>query len=240
MVLEISNVVGDHYPRNISQYVPAMAYAADVVHTGPARYSLGTPKLADPDGILDGKAAEATVQTYTSANWEAAFLALPGGTGELDAVYGRNLTAVASAGALHVVTVTGRDYLGQVMVETITLNETTPVAGKKAFKYVDRVSVGAGEAGDTFDLGWGDVLGLPYKTSSILREHKDGVGQSAGTFVQAVLTDPQTATTGDPRGTYDPTATLDGIAEVDVIILVDNSRNAAGNGGLHGIAHFKG
>lgn len=55
-------------------------------------------------------------------------------------------------------------------------------------------------------------------------------------FINPVLTDPQTTTTGDPRGTYDP---LTAPASYDVVIglLGDTSYNSSGNGGLHGIKH---
>lgn len=52
-----------------------------------------------------------------------------------------------------------------------------------------------------------------------------------------VLTDPQTTTTGDPRGTYESLATMDGVVTVHVGIIGDNAVNSSGNGGLHGIKH---
>ena len=51
----------------------------------------------------------------------------------------------------------------------------------------------------------------------------------------ADTTDPATATTGDPRGTYEAIMTLDG-SEIIVGLLGDNAVNASNNGGLHGIA----
>lgn len=52
----------------------------------------------------------------------------------------------------------------------------------------------------------------------------------------ADTTDPATALTGDTRGTYDAIATLNGATEIIVGLLGDNAVNAAGNGGLMGIA----
>lgn len=52
-----------------------------------------------------------------------------------------------------------------------------------------------------------------------------------------VLTDPQTLTTGDPRGTYESIMTPDGASEIIVALHGDNSKNSSGNGGLHGIRH---
>tara|TARA_Y100000034_G_C6887065_1_gene407415 strand:+ start:1112 stop:2140 length:1029 start_codon:yes stop_codon:yes gene_type:complete len=61
-----------------------------------------------------------------------------------------------------------------------------------------------------------------------------------GSFTPPVLTDPQTTTTGDPRGTYTPGTTLDGTLEIEVCYIPDSFRNASGNGGLHGIVHVLG
>lgn len=51
------------------------------------------------------------------------------------------------------------------------------------------------------------------------------------------LTDPATNVTGDPRGSYEPTSVMDGVKEIRVALIGDNTVNASGNGGLHGIQH---
>lgn len=56
-------------------------------------------------------------------------------------------------------------------------------------------------------------------------------------FTHPVLTDPQTVTTGDPRGTYESIIDMDGVKEIVVGLKGDPSYNADGNGGLHGIRH---
>lgn len=161
--------VPDNYPSLINQYVPAMAYASDVNHQGTTMFSLGTPAVADSDGILDGVSATNSATSYTSADFVTAF------DGTLDATYGRNLTAVGSAGSDHVCTVTGRDYLGQVMTETLTLSGTTSIVGEKAFKFITGVAIATGAASDTADFGWGSKLGLPYKAGHIEYGVEDGV-----------------------------------------------------------------
>ena len=231
----MSKVYQDHFPRTINQYVPKMEFAADVVGDVVIA-NLGAPAAPDTDGILDGVSATDSAQSYTSANWQSTFdgssTSLTSTSGMLDAKFGRALTATASAGANHVVTVTGRDYLGQIMKENLTLNGTNAIAGKKAFKYVDQVDVAAGAASDTMDLGWGDVLGVPYAAEATLSATENGAATSP-TFVAAVTTDPQTATTGDPRGSYDPASACDGaiVHEVRYIANTDN---------LHGVAHYSG
>lgn len=56
-------------------------------------------------------------------------------------------------------------------------------------------------------------------------------------FVLPVITDPQTVTLGDPRGTYESLTTMDGVKEIIVGLVGDNYVNSSGNGGLHGIRH---
>lgn len=131
---------------------------------------LGSPDQADTDGILDGVSATDSAQTYDSSDFVAAF------SGTLDVP--RNLTATGSAGSDHVVTVTGTDADGSVVVESLTLSGTNTIAGKKAFKTVTGVAVAVGAASDTLDLGWGDVLGLPVYVSdaaAVVAEFEDGV-----------------------------------------------------------------
>lgn len=56
-------------------------------------------------------------------------------------------------------------------------------------------------------------------------------------FVHPDTTDPGTATTGDPRGTYEPLTPPDGSEHI-VGLLGDNAVNTSNNGGLHGIQHY--
>jgi hypothetical protein len=176
----MTKVVADNYPRLINQYVPNMEFAADVVE-GKHFISLGAPSTADPDGILDGFAVGATADTATSSDFATTFDGSSTHIGEssagvINAKYGRCLSMVASAGADHVLTVNGRDYLGQKMSEVFTLTAAVQIYGKKAFKYIDTVAVAAGgQAGDTVDIGWYDRLGLPYKAEKIMSYTEDDV-----------------------------------------------------------------
>jgi hypothetical protein len=69
-------------------------------------------------------------------------------------------------------------------------------------------------------------------------ETVNGVGGTVGTLTAGSLTDPQTATTPDPRGLYTPTGTLNGTNKICIDIMPHNYVNSNGNGGLYGIAHF--
>jgi hypothetical protein len=233
--------IPDYKPRRINRYVPAMAYAVDVSHSAPTQYKFGTPAAADTDGILTDSAnlnADSDT-TLTSSDFDGAL----GDTA--DAEYGRNVTATASGATGDTVTVTvnGRDYWGQPMTEEISItngNGTNTQSGAKAFYTIDSVnSDGGGTNAETIEVGWGSELGLPYKTVAVHVELSDGTQEaSTGTLTAPVLTDPQTATTGDPRGTYNTNVTLDGSTEVEVYAIADRGVNDDGNGGLLGIKHF--
>lgn len=215
----------DFYHPRYNAYVPALQYADDVVHSAPLIVNFGTPSAAAATAV----AATLSIATAGGTNYNY----------EVADEWGRNLTFVASGAATSTVTVIGRDYLGQPVRETITLNGTTPVVGLKAFKYVQRIEYGA-TAATTINVGTGVRLGLPYRTSNVLAEKLNSVAGTVGTLTAAVLTDPQTATTGDPRGTYTTNATMNGTNRIEIAVLVDNFVNASDNGGLQGIAHFGG
>lgn len=231
----MSRVVADNYPRSINQYVPNMEFAADVIQDA-VIVSLGAPATLDADGIWDGVSATDSATSYDSSNYKSTFdgssTSLTTTSGMIDATYGRNITLVGTSGSNHVCTVTGRDYLGQIMVENFTLSNTVAQAGGKAFKYVDTLAIATGAASDTVDVGWGDLLGLPYAGTSMLSDTEDGV-ISAGSMTAAVTTDPQTATTGDPRGLFTPASSCDGSIVYEVRYLCNTSD-------LHGVEHFKG
>lgn len=210
--------------RRYNSYVPACGYAADVIHGAAYEVDFLTPIAAVATGILNAQSIAAAVDTTTF------------GSDTADAPFGRNITVVASGAATSNVTVYGRDYLGQGMAESFTLNGATPVLGNKAFKWVDRITAGV-TGGTTINVGFGGKLGLPYRMSNVVEETANGAEATVGTFVAGVLTDPQTLTTGDPRGTYAPTTALNGSNRILAKFLPYNLLNANGNGGLYGIQH---
>lgn len=224
--------VREFFVDGMNYYVPGMQAGADLGQRLAQRLSLGTPANVDPDGILNDQSV-AVLGTFTTfaATYDE-------DDDEKMGIYGRNVTVVASGAATSDVEIVGRDYLGQPMRELLVLNGTTPVAGAKAFRYIDAFVVPEVTAATTVDVGWGAAFGLPYKTVAAEREYADGVVAAAGTLATPDLTDPQTATTDDPRGLYTPTTTPDGAILIEVDAQYSNAVNAAGNGGLHGIRHF--
>lgn len=213
-------------PARINQYVPAMRYSADVNYNGGTRVNFGAPAAASANAIANAISIAAPA---TQADLSA--------VAAVDAPYGRTVTVVASGTATSGVTLNGYDYLGQPISESFTLNGATPVAGKKAFKYFRNVTFG-NTAGTTINIGTGGILGLPYKAIRCQYETVDQAVAAAGTLAAPVLTDPQTATTGDPRGTYTPTTSLNGTAQITAVFDMQNDVNANNRGGLHGIQHF--
>lgn len=214
---------GTFFPRRINDHVPNMQYAADVRFGG-----LGTIVIPACAAAATLVAALAGTVGVTQLN--------PG----IDAKFGRNIVVTASAatGANSGVTVRGKDYLGQPMVETIAVNNaagTTAQAGKKAFKWIDSVEVSTATTGATFKIETGNVLGLPYKATKLVAELVDkAVPGNAGALVAGLATDTaQSETTGDPRGTYAPHSSQvpDGDKEYELSFMHDTDN-------LHGDAHY--
>jgi hypothetical protein len=216
--------IGDFRDTRYNQYVPACAYAADVIHGAPYFADFGAPAAAAAAGILSGTSIAAAGSTGT-------FL-----SSVSDATFGRNVTVVASGAATSNVTVYGWDCHGQPMAESFTLNGAVSVVGNKAFKTIRLVSFGA-TAATTINVGWGARFGVPYRITHCLGEQADGVAAAAGTVVAGVRTDPQTLTTSDPRGLYTPTTTPNGAKRLIAFFLLDPFVNTSGNGGLMGIKH---
>ncbi len=194
-----------------AQYNATQGAKRGIPMTGVHFISLGTPVVADPNRLLDDAVATDSVQTHS------VFLAQPD--------VPRALTATGTAGSNHVVTITGLDEYGETMVENMTLSGTNVIAGVKAFASVSLVSVAIGAAADTFDLGIGDVLGLPFRINAgdFLMPYFSALPDLTtsavpGTIVVAVTTDPATAVTGDIRGSYNPVGVLDGVEEVGYLM----------------------
>lgn len=219
--------LGQFFPKRTNDHVPNMRYAADVGSNGFGRIGLGPALVAaDPDGIL---AAQPTDSAGSATSFAAAY------SDDVMGRFGRNVTVDCSGANTDVVTITGRDYLGQLMVENITLNGTTLVNGVKCFARITEVSWLA-EAAVTIDVGWGDRLGLPYKIVDLYSELVDGAEPAnAGAVTVGPNTDPQTATTVDPRGYYAPHANNvpNGSRVHELVGMFDHDN-------LHGVAHYGG
>jgi hypothetical protein len=198
-----------YFPAGVNVRFPGNAMDGQIALRGRNNYNfdLGAPAAASNTVVANAAAITNAASTITTS--------LPlriGGNGTAPH-FGRALRVVGgTAGDNAVVTVSGEDYLGQVMSEAFTLNGTTGVVGKKAFCVIRSIGVAAGNANASSSISVGtlDVLGLPKAATSLLHSTESGiVAGSAHTFVAAV-TSTATTTTGDVRGTVDPNSACDG------------------------------
>jgi hypothetical protein len=181
-----------------------MTYAADVDINGHIPADL-SPTVALRAAVAAGiLSAQSIAVAGTSTTFVTAFANAQNTDESYMGRFGRNITVVASGAATSNVSVRGEDYLGQPMVESFTLAGAVPVLGKKAFRRVTSVTYGL-TAATTINVGYGDVLGLPYAYIGEGISYTDDVlNSSQGTFVARVAT--QTVTSGDARGTWTPAA----------------------------------
>lgn len=206
-----------------------------VVPAIPYRLKLGAPDTADPDGIAETQSASGAHNLVLNGAYADPY-------GGVKAVLDvpRNIVVDSGGADTAVLTIYGKDVYGQAMVESITLNGTTAVAGKKAFKEINRIAASATIANGAF-VGTGDVFGLPAYVSAasqVLASIEDGVftyalgydGDTtgdpvavtsllAGTLVVGDQSTP-TATTGDVRGTFDPTTAANGAKSFELLVLL--------------------
>src|SRR5262245_51226781 len=217
------------FEQGINHYVPAMQFSHAISEVAPQQFSLGAP------------AANAVIQAGILAN--SAIGTIVQVNAILPEKYGRTLifTPSADPGASGgQIDWRGFDYLGQPILERIsgTNGSTTPVVGKKAFKRVSysRI-VTTSTNGITWSITSGDSLGLPYR-GELMWVRENGVNVAIAGFTAPDMTDPATAATGDPRGTWNPAAAFDGIKEYVACMIGNSYVNAAGNGGLHGIRQY--
>lgn len=219
----------------VNEYVPAMQYGAGVISHVPARFNLGVP-AASAAGTV------ATLIPVNTPNGTYAYFTAPF---VIDARYGRLITVTPSIapGTNNVVDVLGYDYLGQPMFERITgaSGAATLIAGLKAFKWVvgTRINTTASAAA-TWSIGLANGLGLPVKGQILTAKEGNTVmtnAQIMTNHTQAVLTDPATGVTGDPRGIYTPTSAPNGVLGYEIGMAGDNAVNVANNGGMYGIRH---
>jgi hypothetical protein len=224
------------FQQGVNNYVPGMAYGAAPIHDAAARFSLGSPATASATFVGTLISAQGTLSTIT-------YFTTPK---LMDARYGRTLTATPSAdpgAATATVEIVGYDYIGQPMYERIVMpnGAAALVAGLKAFYLVigTRLVTSATNA-VTFSVGSGLRLGLPYK-GRIISAREDTTDLTYAQINTAhnapILTDPQTSTTGDPRGTYTRLTAPNG-TYTEIGMHGDPWVNSSNNGGMYGIKHL--
>lgn len=173
---------------------------------------LGSPAAIDVDAVCESQSGAAGALTLDGA-------LVTDGVATLDVP--RNVIVDSGGADTATLTITGTDEYGVTMTEDITLNGTTAVAGKKAFKTVTGIVSDATISNGAF-VGTGDVLGLPVFLPNgvlVLAELEDGATVTAGTKVAGVAAT-ATSTTGDVRGTVDPNSACDGDKDLSLLIAL--------------------
>jgi hypothetical protein len=232
-VVDIAHAREQGFTSGVNNYCPQLIGCAQMSLNNEKVMDMGQPVVAAAAGILSAVAVGAT---YTPADFLSAGDLVGGKI--ISAPWGREIDFVLSGAGTNVVDVYGRDYLGQPVHKTLTGNGATRVPMGVALKWLDRIVVAAG-GGLTISVGYTNRLGLEYRTIAVITEFADTTkAATAGTLVGPDMTDPATATTGDPRGLYPPTTTPDGIKQIYLQTLLFPVVNINGNGGLHGIQQF--
>lgn len=124
--LNLDRAEGD---GSVTDAAEALASSANMTAMEVIKIDLGAPDVADVDGILEA---------YTGSTPALDGALVSGGVATLDVP--RNIVVDSGGVDTAVLTFTGTDEYGNTVVESITLNGTTAVAGKKAFKTVTGVS----------------------------------------------------------------------------------------------------
>lgn len=163
--------------------------ATDIGYIANLSWTALEAAAADTDGIFDGISAEDGTaepagKTVTATPADDEFIAQP--------PCARNVTvtvAATSAGDVKAaaIVVTGTNLAGETITESFTPTADTPatLVGAKAFKTIASVAVPAQDgASVTVDVGFGQLIGLPYKLAKkrVLLTLNDGVVDTAPTL----------------------------------------------------------
>lgn len=210
------------YPYNfnrgqtIQTSVPGIV--ADMGYIANLAWTAAQTREADTDGVFDGIAAadltaEPAGTTVTKTVADDEFVAQP--------PCARNLTVTVAATTpgdikAAAIVVTGTNLAGETITESFTPTADTPatLTGTKAFASVTSVAVPAQDgASVTVDVGFGQLIGLPYKLAKkrVILTLNDGVVDTAPT-----LTISASALEGN---TVDFNGSLDG-SVMDMSIIV--------------------
>jgi hypothetical protein len=210
------------------------------------KIDLGAPLTLDTNGLIVAATSTELPDTETVTYTFPATSSSPQDGANLTGIMDvpRNITSVTTHGSSIVamtILVTGTDTYGEAMSELITVAATGTSEiddGIKAFKTVTSIAItaAADAEANTLNMGFGDVLGLPYKLEGeydVLAQYADTTEEKlASVWVAAVATDPATTTTGDVRGTVNPDTACDGSVNYYVWMKVDDVSTKTGLGGV--------
>lgn len=163
----------------------------------------GKPKGLDADGILAATAIDATDATIVTT-----FSAQP------DVARGLTFTPSAAADAGKIL-VEGTNIAGEKISESVATNEANAVVSVYAYKTVTKITFPKDDGTITWNVGWGDKLGLPFKgaVKPMALEYDDGVLQ---TTVGTLTVDATTLA----KNMYDPQGTLDAESAIKLVVFL--------------------
>ena len=163
---------------------------------------------ADTDGILEAVTDTGEEQEITTSITQPS---VP-----------RNVTATAGGTAGEIkaiqVTIEGTNFADEVITETLpafTVDTAGTVSGTKAFKKITKITIPAHDGnGATTAIGFGEVLGIPYKLShnTVLSAYRNNVKEGTG---PTVTVDPSKI----EGNTFDLNSALNG-TQVDLYLIV--------------------
>lgn len=192
--------------------------APTVIDSRVAMAFIGAPATKSTTAILNVSAAFQSA--IVGVNPVTTPIVVPGGCA------GRALQVTSSSGSdtTQTITVTGTDFLGNVMSQAFALNGTSVISGTKAFYTVTSITCSVAVTVGTISVGTLDVFGLPSPLTNagyVLKDLTDGaVSGTAGTFVVADNTSGGSTTgTGDVRGTYAPNTASNGVHYYQVVYM---------------------
>ncbi len=177
------------------------------------------PITGDVDGLVTAAGSGATAAAG-DVPIDGAFLNADTAFGDIDGARNLEIVSTNVGDTTQVVTITGRDIVGNPQVEALTANGTTRVVGAKAFSVVESISNSVVFAGNLTvgtsvtlaDIELGLDAGLEALFDAVHALEADGT-VDGGTFTVADATSPATAITGDTKGTYNPGNAPDGSAD---------------------------
>jgi hypothetical protein len=175
-----------------------------------ARYEIAAADAtaADTDGILLAVASTGVTQEITE--------------GIVQPSVPRNITATAGGTATDIkaiqVTIEGTNFADEVITEILpafTLDTAGTVTGNKAFKKVTKITIPSHDGnGATTSIGFGELLGLPYKLphNSVLFAQRNNVREATAPTVTV-------SEFAIESNTFDLNSTLNG-TKVDLYLVV--------------------
>jgi hypothetical protein len=164
--------------------------------------------------VLDGNPA-----------WTAASFAFMNPTTGISRAIAVTAAGGATGGAI---LLTGYDYRGNKMTQTVTSAAGTTVNSLKAFKFLQSAVPQFSDGAHDYSIGTADVFGLAIRADEFayVNAFWNSVLALTAAFTAAVTTSPATALTGDVRGTVAPVSGSDGVKKL-VAFVAPSIQNVA-------------